>query len=366
MSPWLAGSGIARNLEVVVPWFAKRGHSVAVLAWNIQEELSGHPNPVLQTLHENAIPVIHLRSYGRLSSFQRAVQVAALAVRRRASIIVGYELQGNIVASVAKTLLWGQARTILEIHCASNIHSEVGTSPKLLTAARKLYQLADCVIAVSESIRDDTCRFFGLDPTRVITVYNPVPVAKVRALSNEPVKNPLPDDYILGCGRLVPPKGFADLIEAFGRLNHSSLKLVILGIGPFREELLRLAARLGVAERVLLPGYVPNPYPYFAGARAFVLPSHSEALPTVLVEAMACKTPVISSCCGGGSEEILSHGRYGQLYPASDVQALTARLTAVLHDTVKSAMIAQEALERTKDFSADSILPKLEQYIFGC
>lgn len=364
LTRWFGGGGVIRYLQLVAPWLVERGHSVTVLAWEISDELSGHPNPYLQTLRENGIPVIRLRWYGRFRLIQMATRLAVVAIRRRTRTIVSLGLEENIIALLAKILLCGRIRTVLHIHNASRLYSINETSPRLLAAARKLFRIADCTIAVSDAIRDDTCKFFGTDPARIITVYNPIPVARIQALAREPLDN-LPRNFILGCGKLHELKGFADLIEAFSRMPGSTLKLVILGRGNLRSDLLELAKRLGVAERVIFPGYAPNPYPYFARARAFVLSSHTEAFALVLVEAMACGTPVISSRCEWGPEEILDHGRYGKLYPVGDVQALASALTEVLQDNSNSTAIAREAMERANDFSPDMILPMLEEHIFG-
>jgi len=150
----------------------------------------------------------------------------------------------------------------------------------------------------------------------------------------------------------VSVKGFADLVEAFSRLNSPSLKLVILGTGSFRDDILSLAVHLGMADRALLPGFVPNPYPYFAAARAFVLPSHSEALLTVLVEATACKTPV--------------GGRFGQLHPVGDVQNASCQIDRCSSRGARNRLRPRSRhwLDRAEEFTAERILPKLEQHIF--
>ena len=110
-------------------------------------------------------------------------------------------------------------------------------------------------------------------------------------------------------------------------------RLVALGEGPERPRLEALAAALGVADRVALPGFDPNSYAYMRRARLFVLPSRAEGLPTVLIEAMACGTPVVSTDCRTGPREILEDGRWGTLVPVGDEGALTRAMEAALART---------------------------------
>jgi len=97
---------------------------------------------------------------------------------------------------------------------------------------------------------------------------------------------------------------------------------MILGEGPEREPLEKLVKALGLAEDIALPGVVSNPYQYLTNADLFVLSSSYEGLPTVLVEAMACGCPVVSTDCPSGPREILDGGRYGRLVPVGDIQSL--------------------------------------------
>src|SRR4026207_1395041 len=105
VTPWLRNGGLERVPPVPAPWRARRGYRCEVASWNVSSHLSGRPNPVLGTLQAAAVPVRVLRAYGRFKLFQRAVQVAGLALRSRADLNVSYELEGNLVALLARRLL---------------------------------------------------------------------------------------------------------------------------------------------------------------------------------------------------------------------------------------------------------------------
>ena len=114
--------------------------------------------------------------------------------------------------------------------------------------------------------------------------------------------------------------------------------------------------RLGVAADVALPGLVENPYAYMARAAVFVLSSAWEGLSGVLVEAMACGCPVVSTDCPGGSAETLAGGRYGPLVPVSDPSSLAAAIRLVLD----SPRDAERLKLRASEFDVES---SVERYL---
>jgi glycosyltransferase involved in cell wall biosynthesis len=369
VTPWLLDGGIERVIANSVPWLAGRGFRCEVASWRVATQLAGQPNPVLGALSAAGVPVRSLGAYGRVQLLQRAARAAVLAWRGGHRLIVGYELEGSLVALLVKRLLLGRVRVMVQIHNASGIHAEVGTSPRLLRWARRLYRDADCVVAVSDDIRRDSARFFELDVSRVVRLYNPLPIGAIRQRSKlEMGPEPRPESpFIVGCGRLVRMKGFPDLIRAFSAIRRDHrLQLVILGEGPERADLMDRVREHGLKEDVLMPGFVANPWSYFARARAFVLSSlFGESFSMVLVEAMACGVPVIASRCEWGPEEILDRGRYGLLYEPGDVEGLTRQLRAVLDEPDAASRLTQAAGRRAEDFSQEKLLPEFERRIAG-
>jgi glycosyltransferase involved in cell wall biosynthesis len=136
---------------------------------------------------------------------------------------------------------------------------------------------------------------------------------------------------LVAVGRLHEQKDFQTLLRAFALVRaRRSARLIILGEGPERPALEAGVAKLGLTEDVDLPGFVPNPYAFMAGASQFVLSSRYEGLPTVLIEAMACGCPVVSTDCPSGPGEILDNGKYGRLVPVGDAAALAEAMEATL------------------------------------
>ena len=186
------------------------------------------------------------------------------------------------------------------------------------------------MVAVSDGVADDLAAWSGLARCRITTIYNPVATPDLAALQRAPVDHPWfqpgAPPVVMSAGRLGRAKDFPTLIRAFARVRRARpARLVIFGQGKTEAKttksiagLRQLAAGLGVAGDVALPGFVANPFAYMARAGAFALSSINEGLPGVLIQAMACGCPVVSTDCPSGPAEILAGGRYGRLVPPGD------------------------------------------------
>lgn len=210
------------------------------------------------------------------------------------------------------------------------------------------YPLADQVIAVSQGVAEDVSQSLGLKESFEV-VYNPVVGSKTFDLAKKPVDHPWFADtsipVILGVGRLVEQKGFSILLRAFAKVRETcQARLVILGEGEKRPVLEHQARQFGIRDHVWMPGFVSNPMKYMADASVFVLSSRWEGLGNVLVEAMACGTPVVSTDCPSGPAEILEGGRYGRLVPVEDSAALAKGIEAALDGHMDPA--PRSALDR--------------------
>ena len=216
---------------------------------------------------------------------------------------------------------------------------------------------ADALTCVSRDMVEQYRRVF--DAARHVCVYNIVD----DMLSHLRMREPLEHEWLLrksgpilvAAGRLAPWKGFADLIRAMKELSgRTQARLLILGDGPLRPELEALIVELGLSNVVRLLGYVENPLKYFACADVFVLSSHVEGLPNVLVEAMMCGCTPVSTDCPTGPSEVLQGGKYGYLVPIRDPVAMAAGIEKALDHPIPKALLA----EAVRPFEEGAVLAR--------
>jgi glycosyltransferase involved in cell wall biosynthesis len=230
---------------------------------------------------------------------------------------------------------------------------------------RYLYPGVDRIIAVSEGVAEDTLRITRLPSSRVVVVRNPVVTSRLTELAAAPCPHPWLEaaevPVILAAGRLTEQKDFATLLRAFARLHaQTPVRLIILGEGPLRRALDRLARQLGVSDEVALPGFTANPYAWMSRASQFVLSSAWEGSPNVLTEALALGLPAVSTDCPSGPREVLASGRYGILVPVGDAVGLAEAMRDTLAAPLPAATLRQAVSAYTVAAATKGYLAELD------
>lgn len=228
----------------------------------------------------------------------------------------------------------------------------------LLVALKFLfYRFADVLTAVSEGVRADMSRLLGVLTSRIQLVYNPMVEQSVLLQAKEPVGHPwLADNHVIPvvvhAGRFVPQKDHATLLHAFAQVHQKkACRLILLGDGPLRHEVQSLTASLGLQEDVFFAGFDVNPFKYFSRCDVFVLSSRHEGMPGVLIQAMACGAPVVSTDCPSGPNEIITQPEVnGILVPVQDIEAMASAIVRVLSDTDLSNRLKQQGPQAVAHF----------------
>jgi glycosyltransferase involved in cell wall biosynthesis len=195
---------------------------------------------------------------------------------------------------------------------------------------------------------DDLVTSYGLDVKRTTVIHNPVDRARIAAALVAPKQSstrpgPL---RVVAAGRLVGQKGFDLLLDALALARRRDLQLTILGDGPLRDNLGARAKARGIAERVHFAGFQRNPYPILGAADLFVLSSRYEGFPNVVLEALACGTPVVATPAPGGVREILDGVAGCILADEVSAKALAAALDSWQPSRVPPSAVAPYAVER--------------------
>jgi glycosyltransferase involved in cell wall biosynthesis len=222
------------------------------------------------------------------------------------------------------------------------------------------YARADGVVAVSKGVARDIAKLSGLARDRIQVIYNPAARNKSgdNALDDPRVQSWQDSEHrLISVGKLKAVKDYPTLLRAFaGVLEQRDASLLILGEGECREALEQLAAELGIRDRLLMPGYVNDPYPYLAAADLFVLSSRNEGFGNVLVEAMQCGLPVVATDCESGPGEILDRGRYGTLTAVGDADAMSRAILGALDSECDSRRQKARAAEFGAEKAASAYL----------
>ena len=231
---------------------------------------------------------------------------------------------------------------------------------------QRLFSGAAHFVGVSQGVSDSVVSTMGVERNKITTIYNPVATSHLQSKSAA-----LPDHswfldggapVILSAGRFTEQKGFSTLVRAFALVTaQRSCRLVILGEGRERSRLRRMVRRLGFADRVSLPGWVENPFAFMSRASLFVVSSIYEGFSRVLVEALACGCPCVSTDCPAGPAEILRNGEFGPLVPVGDASALAA----AMHHVLTSPPDRRVLQERAAQFSVERTAVEYEVLLSG-
>ncbi|RZM82609.1 glycosyltransferase [Leptolyngbya iicbica] len=281
------------------------------------------------------IEVINLNTYRirhSLFKIRRALKDikpdVILSVSRDANILVGLTYMFHSSAR----LIFREANTM---HAVLKM-------PQLkrlcyLTLMKIAYLKADVVISNSQDTKSDLEKYKVVSSSsKIRVIHNPVLPSNVEELISVKCHHPWLVSsalkVVLSVGRLYPQKNHALLINAFSRvISHvKNARLVILGEGDEKENIHKQIHAFGLQDHVDVLDFQANPFPFYREADLFVLTSLWEGFGNVLVEALACGTPVVSTDCPGGPREILEYGEYGTLVPVNDVDALASAIISAL------------------------------------
>lgn len=256
--------------------------------------------------------------------------------------------------------------------------------------SKRLYPKSNRIIAISKPLEIFYIENIGLNPKKIVNIPNFVDLEKIFKLSNKEVESEFEEIYkypvVVSVGRLSEQKGQWHLIRAFKKVKESlkEVKLVLVGDGELRENLVKLAKDIGINEDIHFLGWQTNPLKYVYKSETFVFPSLWEGMPLALIEAIACGIPVIATDCKSGPREILApdtdlnseikhleYAPYGILAPVPDgiwktpeeelteeENLLAEAMIKLLTDKEEARKYSIAAKHRSLDFSVEKLIPQ--------
>lgn len=313
------------------------------------------------------LPLVPPRAFFYLPDLTRYLQ------HERPDALIAEGKYCNITALLARRAAGVQARIVISEHIALSVrlaNPENNRQWKWRYAVplyKRIYPWADTIVSVSKGVGDDLAGLIELPRESVITIYNPIINDDIFKKTEEAVDHPWfqpgSPPVILGVGRIIPRKDFPTLLRAFAKLRSKrEAHLVILGDKKNEsdyEALQSLASELGIEQDFDMPGYTDNPFAYMARSAVMVLSSKWEGFGNVLVEAMACGCPVVSTDCPYGPAEILDNSRHGKLVPVGDYAAMAQAMLDMLSNRPIEAQLKHRAAEFSIDSAAEAYLDTL-------
>lgn len=339
--PDLRGGGVERVSIVLAQEFARAGHDVEFVLMRAQGEFLEEA--------QASFPVFHLAT-SRARGLPLAL--ARYLRRRRPDALLAAMWPLTTIAPVAARLGGHRSKVLVSEHNTlsaqyrdwGRFHRAVMRSSMALG-----YRLADYRVGVSEGVARDVAALSGLRVNQFDVIHNPVPPrlepSAAAIIAAEELWAAPPGARIVTVGSMKAQKNHPLLLRAFAGLNRPDAQLMFVGDGIGRNALLSLARDLGIADRVILAGFQLDPTPFYLTADVFVLSSDYEGFGNVIVEAMACGTPVVSTNCPSGPCEILDGGAYGRLVPVGDITAMTSAIAATLGESVPKARLQTRAAD---------------------
>ena len=306
--PSLCGGGAERVMLTLANAFAAKGLPVDLV-------LAKAKGPYLKEV-TNEVRVVDLDASRVMTSLPGLVRYLH---RERPLAMLSALGHANVIAGAARRLSQVSMRLVMSEHSTLEPYLNTANSHRgrwIALFLRCAYLQGDSVVAVSNGVAHDLASI-GLERDRIQVVYNPIDITHVTNLSKEPLHHPWylenSRPLIVAAGRLTQQKNYPLLLRAFALVRaNRPVRLVILGEGETRGEIETLARELGLGDDVAMPGFVDNPFSWMRRSSLYVLPSAWEGFGNVLVEAMACGAPVVSTDCPSGPAEILENGRWGR------------------------------------------------------
>ena len=341
--------------------FAERGYVVDLV-------LASATGPYLTEV-SSAVNVVNL---GRSRVVTSLPSLVRYLLKRKPTALLSAMGHANLVSLLAKKISGGNTRVVVSERNDASVEANQNKGLRSLiirTLNRYLYRSADVIHAVSQGVAVASAKELGLPLERIQVVYNPVVTQRMLEMSRADIDLPwlVKDErkIIIAAGRLTKQKDFATLIRAFALVqSKTNARLVIMGEGELRSDLERIVAENSLQEVVSLPGFVVNPFAVMKQADLFVLSSAWEGLPNVLIQAMACGTPVVSTDCPSGPAEILESGKWGRLVPVGDIKAIAKAMLDTLTETEHPDVASRAAyfsVGRAADEYLRLLLPDLNQ-----
>lgn len=326
--PDLKGGGAQRMIVNMANEFAAGGHNVDLVL--VQNEGKYHE---LVSKKVNVIDLGKTRALFSIFALTKYIKTV------KPDILLSALFYVNVIAVLAKRLA-PSAKTKIIVTERNHISLKAENSASWADRAapwivRLTYPLADAVVGISAGVAQDVQKCMNAPPDRVNWIHNPVVtddlIENLKTAANDEWFEASSSPVIVMSGRLVVQKDYETALHALKKaLKKQELRLLILGEGKLEQEIKKLSQDIDIEKNIYFKGFVENPLSYMKRADLFLLSSRHEGFGNVVVEALLCGLPVVSTDCPAGPAEILNDGEFGTLVPVADPDAMAKAILETL------------------------------------
>mgnify|MGYP001161156190 FL=1 len=336
------------TVNLINDWINK-GHQIELL-------LLRKEGPLLEELNNNNLKIHNLNSKKLLFSF---FPLYKFFKRNKIDIIWANIYILNFIVIFAWMLSGKKGKLFVTEH--NPLSFQINELSKLKEFFLRFifslsYRFATGITTVSKGIKNDLLQLAHINNDKIDVIYNPVAIGKNKISKLFNLEKKIWDSSynvkLLSVGNLKVQKNHKLLINTFAKLpKNLNAQLIIIGEGPLRKELEELINNLKLSKRISLIGHQKNPYPWYHSADLFILSSDYEGFGNVLIEALECGLPIVSTNCVSGPKEILENGKYGKLVEVNNVDDLKNGII----EQINKKHDKKKLIERSQDFLISKI-----------
>ncbi|MCX5782796.1 MAG: glycosyltransferase [Elusimicrobia bacterium] len=281
-------------------------------------------------------------------------------------VLFGFLTETNLVMIIARLFSKYKPKLIISEYTLPSLHMKY--RPDLRFLMSLFYRISDNIIAISNGVKKDLIENFGIKEEKISVIYNPINETEIKSKSEEEITEHVwfkeNKPIIINVASLTKLKGHEYLINVFEIIRKKlDCRLVILGDGDEKERLINLVNSKNLEKNVLFLNFQENPYKFMAHSSVFVLSSLYEGRPNVLIEAILCGIPVVSTDCPCGPREIIFDGVDGLLVPMKDENKLAEAVLKILNNKKFAGELILNAKNKLKEFSLQKSISKYEEIL---
>jgi N-acetyl-alpha-D-glucosaminyl L-malate synthase BshA len=357
--PTFGGSGVvATELGKAL---AEKGHELHFITYSTPARMGSLKSNLFY--HEVRVSDYPLFDYQPYELVLTSKMVEVTLAHDLDLLHVHYAIPHASAAVLARDILQAQG---IRIPVVTTLHGTditlLGREPAFEPVISHAINRSDAVTAVSESLRKDTLELFGVERA-IQVVHNFICTQHFERDADEAFRKsiaPNGEPIITHISNFRPVKRVQDVLETFiGIRKVTPAKLLLVGDGPERSRIEKMAMDQGVDDDIICIGKIKNPVEPLLISDLFLLPSETESFGLAALEALAAGVPVVASD-SGGIPEVVDHGKSGFLAPVGDVQQMAKYALELLENPEQMAKAKKMAKARASDFQIQKILPVYE------